>query len=51
MKQDQETNKELASILIQLFKALEDRVIDSKAMAASCYRYSVQYFGGNIPIP
>ena len=36
MKQDQETNKELASILIQLFKALEDRVIDAKEGASLC---------------
>tara|TARA_R100001443_G_scaffold116528_1_gene137193 strand:- start:4981 stop:5217 length:237 start_codon:yes stop_codon:yes gene_type:complete len=36
MKTDHETNKELAHILIQLFSALEDRVIDAREGAQLC---------------
>ena len=36
MTQDHETNKELAHILIQLFSALEDRVIDAREGAQLC---------------
>jgi len=36
MTTDQQTNKEIAHILIQLFAALEDRVIDAQEGASLC---------------